>query len=49
MREQESRTTRKKNLVWRKADLHIHTPASRLCYAQPDVTYLQILQKAEER
>ncbi|MBC7232909.1 MAG: putative DNA binding domain-containing protein [Chloroflexi bacterium] len=29
-------------------DLHIHTPASS-CYQQPNVTYLQILQKAEER
>jgi len=30
-------------------DLHIHTPGSSLCYEQPHVTYLQILQKAEER
>ncbi len=29
-------------------DLHIHTPASS-CYQQPNVTYRQILQKAEER
>lgn len=29
-------------------DLHIHTPASS-CYQQPNVTYLHILQKAEER
>jgi len=30
-------------------DLHIHSPASSLCYQQPNTTYLQILQKAEER
>nr|MBC7243996.1 putative DNA binding domain-containing protein [Chloroflexota bacterium] len=35
-------------MSWRRADLHIHTPASS-CYQQPNVTYLQILQKAEER
>lgn len=36
-------------MEWHKVDLHIHTPASRLCYEEPGVTYLQILQKAEER
>ena len=36
-------------MTWRRVDLHIHTPASSLCYQQPNVTYLQILQKAEER
>jgi len=36
-------------MEWHKVDLHIHTPASRLCYEEPAVTYLQILQKAEER
>jgi len=36
-------------MTWRRMDLHIHTPASSLCYKQPNVTYLQILQKAEER
>lgn len=35
-------------MSWRRVDLHIHTPASS-CYQQPNVTYLQILQKAEER
>lgn len=30
-------------------DLHIHTPASSLCYKQEGATYLQILKKAEER
>ena len=35
-----------KELAWRKVDLHIHTPASS-CYAQPDVTLLQILEQAE--
>jgi len=39
---------KRKQRVWRKVDLHIHTPVSR-CYAEPGVTYLQILQKAEER
>ncbi len=33
-------------MAWRKVDLHIHTPASS-CYAQPDVTLLQILEQAE--
>ncbi len=35
-------------LQWRTMDLHIHTPASS-DYQQPDVTYLQILQRAEQR
>jgi len=35
-------------MTWRRMDLHIHTPASS-DYQQPDVTYLQILQRAEER
>ncbi len=39
----------KRKREWRKVDLHIHTPASRSCYADPTATYLQILQKAEER
>ena len=34
-------------MTWRRMDLHIHTPASS-DYRQPDVTYLQILQRAEE-
>jgi hypothetical protein len=35
-------------MAWRRMDLHIHTPASSACYEQPNTTYLQILQKAEE-
>lgn len=35
-------------MTWRRMDLHIHTPAS-FDYQQPNVTYRQILQKAEER
>jgi len=30
-------------------DLHIHTPASSLCYQQSNTKYLHILQKADER
>jgi PHP family Zn ribbon phosphoesterase len=37
-----------KQLQWRRVDLHIHTPAS-ACYAEPSVTYLEILRKAEEK
>ncbi|MFV9506195.1 MAG: RNA-binding domain-containing protein [Oscillochloridaceae bacterium umkhey_bin13] len=33
---------------WMRADLHIHTPASE-DYAEPEVTYLEILQEAERR
>ncbi|HID64874.1 MAG TPA: PHP domain-containing protein, partial [Anaerolineae bacterium] len=33
---------------WRRVDLHIHTPAS-ACYAEPNVTYLDILRKAGEK
>jgi hypothetical protein len=36
-------------MTWRRMDLHIHTPASSACYEQPNTTYLQILEKAEER
>ena len=36
-------------MAWRRMDLHIHTPASSVDYGQPNVTYLQILQRAEER
>jgi PHP family Zn ribbon phosphoesterase len=35
-------------MTWRRMDLHIHTLAS-ACYKQPNTTYLQILQKADER
>jgi hypothetical protein len=38
----------KQQLQWRRVDLHIHTPAS-ACYAEPNVTYLDILRKAEEK
>ncbi len=33
---------------WIRADLHIHTPASE-DYAEPEITYLEILQEAERR
>jgi hypothetical protein len=36
-------------MTWYRMDLHIHTPASSLCYKQPKTTYLEILQRAEER
>ncbi|MEA2594633.1 MAG: hypothetical protein QOF01_1102 [Thermomicrobiales bacterium] len=36
------------DLVWRRIDLHLHTPAS-ADYQQADVSFLDILQKAEER
>ncbi len=35
-------------MQWRTMDLHIHTPASS-DFQQPEVTYLQILQRAEQR
>ncbi len=35
-------------MEWKKADLHIHTPAS-ADYQEPNVTYLDILRRAEER
>jgi hypothetical protein len=35
-------------LLWRSMDIHIHTPASS-DFQQPDVTYLEILQRAEAR
>lgn len=39
---------RRKAQAWRRVDLHVHTAKS-LCYREAGVTYLQILQKAEER
>ena len=36
-------------MIWRRMDLHIHTPASCDYHDQSNTTYLQILQKAEER
>ena len=41
-------THKRKNMQWRRVDLHIHTPAS-ACYQQPEVTFLDILLKAEAR
>jgi hypothetical protein len=35
-------------MTWRRMDLHIHSPASSLCYQQSSIPYLQILQKADE-
>lgn len=35
-------------LAWRRIDLHLHTPAS-IDYQDPDITYLDILRKAEAR
>lgn len=37
-----------RELVWRRIDLHIHTPAS-ADYQDPDVSFLDILRKAEAR
>lgn len=36
------------SMQWRTMDLHLHTPASR-DYQQPSISYLEILQRAEER
>jgi len=41
-------THKKKNMQWRRVDLHIHTPAS-ACYQQPEATFLDILLRAEAR
>jgi len=35
-------------MVWRRMDLHIHTPAS-ADYQEPDISYLDILRKADAR
>lgn len=35
-------------MQWRNMDLHIHTPAS-IDYQQPDVTYIDVLHRAEAR
>jgi PHP family Zn ribbon phosphoesterase len=37
-----------RELVWRRIDLHIHTPAS-ADYQDPDISFLDILRKAEAR
>jgi len=39
---------KQKQFQWRRVDLHIHTPAS-ACYAEPNITHLDILRKAEEK
>ncbi len=36
-------------MQWRRVDLHIHTPASSLCYKDSGHTYLDILKRAEEK
>ncbi|MDI7276902.1 MAG: putative DNA binding domain-containing protein [Anaerolineae bacterium] len=41
-------THRKRNMQWRRVDLHVHTPAS-VCYQQPEATFLDILLRAEAR
>ncbi len=43
------RTSRENGLRWVRIDLHVHTPASRSCYQQPEATFLEILQRAEAR
>lgn len=42
------RTTKKPPMNWWRMDLHLHTPASS-DYLEPGVSYLDILQKAEQR
>src|SRR4030042_3404816 len=47
----QSITTNKKTraqMQWRSMDIHLHTPASS-DYQQPDVKYLEVLQRAEAR
>ncbi len=43
-----NKNRKKKQMQWRRVDLHIHTPAS-ACYAEPNISYLDILQQAESR
>lgn len=38
----------KQESIWRRADLHLHTPASS-DYQEPDVSFLDILRRCEER
>lgn len=47
-RSSQSQEHQREDLVWRKVDLHLHTPAS-ADYQQPEVDFLNILQRAEER
>jgi len=42
------RRSSKKKSSWRRADLHLHTPASS-DYQEPDVSFLDILRRCEER
>ncbi len=42
------RRSSKKKSIWRRADLHLHTPASS-DYQEPDVSFLDILRRCEER
>ena len=42
------KSKRSKQGQWLRADLHLHTPAS-ADYAEPNVTYLEFLQKAESK
>jgi hypothetical protein len=51
MTKQQIITTKKKTraqMQWRSMDVHLHTPASS-DYQQPDVKYLEVLQRAEAR
>ena len=43
-----SAVQKRSGMRWMRADLHIHTPASE-DYAEPEITYLEILQEAERR
>lgn len=47
-RSSQSQEQQREDLVWRKVDLHLHTPAS-ADYQQPEKQYLDILLRAEER
>jgi histidinol phosphatase-like PHP family hydrolase len=47
-RSSQSQDQQRADLVWRKVDLHLHTPAS-ADYQQPEIDYLDILRRAEER
>ncbi|TVR75780.1 MAG: transcriptional regulator [Sphaerobacteraceae bacterium] len=47
-RSSQSQEHQREELVWRKVDLHLHTPAS-ADYQQPETTFLDILRRAEER
>ncbi len=53
MRDEQAARAREEELHpgyhWYRMDLHCHTPRSTVCYQQPETSYLQILQKAEER